>query len=151
MHRELLGELAPGFAWSIETDLRWGDMDAYGHLNNTIYFRYFEDARMACFETLGITELMAEQQKGPILKSTSCRFRIPLVYPDRLLVATRIVDLRSDRFTMDYRVISTASKALAAEGAGEVVFFDYVARTKTDLPEALRARIAERQEATAGD
>ena len=63
--------------WPVELDLplAWGEMDAFGHVNNAVYFRWFESARMSYFERLGWPELQRETGIGPILHSTQARFR----------------------------------------------------------------------------
>jgi acyl-CoA thioester hydrolase len=59
--------------------MRWGDMDALGHMNNTVYFRYFEQARIAWFDAIGAD--YKKLPEGPILGSIACRFVLPAVYP----------------------------------------------------------------------
>ena len=75
---------------TVRVPVAWGEMDAFGHVNNVVYFRYFETARIACFERIGYTESMREHQIGPILAHTECRFRLPLEYPDTITAATRV-------------------------------------------------------------
>lgn len=125
----------------IETPVAWGEMDAFGHVNNAVYFRYFESGRIAYFERVGALEIMEETGVGPILASTHCRFRVPLEYPDSVTIATRAYDLEADRFTMGYAVWSHRHDRLAAEGEGKIVTFDYKAGEKAAVPEALRAQI----------
>ena len=82
-------------------DVAWGDMDAFGHVNNTRYFRYFETARIAYFTVINVLE----QRIGPITASTSCRFRAPVTFPDRLLVGARLLEFQGDRFGHSERAI----------------------------------------------
>ncbi len=125
----------------IRFPIKWGEMDAYQHLNNTVYFRYFEDARIAYFDKIALDACKTETGIGPILASTSCKFRIPLTYPDEVSVGARIISLSADRFTMAYRIWSHRHNALAAEGEGVLVAFDYEKGKKAPVPEALRQRI----------
>ena len=127
-------------AYPVVVELRvgWGDMDAYQHLNNTVYFRYFEDARIAYFEKMGILT----GGIGPILASTSCRFRLPLSYPDAVRAGSRVTKVEEDRFTMEYAVFSERHGKLAAEGEGIIVAYDYGAKKKAAVPEAWREAIA---------
>ena len=64
--------------------MRWGDMDALGHMNNTVYFRYLEQARISWFDSIGAD--YRTQPEGPILGSIACRFVLPAVYPADLEV-----------------------------------------------------------------
>jgi acyl-CoA thioester hydrolase len=70
----------------IEIPVAWGEMDAYGHVNNIVYFRYFETARIVYFGKLESPDFVNRNPLGPILASTSCRFRAPLAFPDHLQV-----------------------------------------------------------------
>jgi acyl-CoA thioester hydrolase len=130
------------FPVTLRLALQWGEMDAYGHANNTIYFRWFESARMEYFRRIGWPELERELGVGPILHSTRARFRAPLEWPDEIEVATRVVEVEEDRFEMLYEVRSLRLDRLAAEGEGRIVAFDYRAKSKAALPAAIRARIA---------
>ena len=125
----------------VESPVIWGDMDAYEHVNNTVYFRYFESARIAFFDQLKFKEVKDETGIGPILASTQCRFRIPLTYPDTVSIGARVTDVQGDRFTMHYRVVSHQHKKIAAEGEGLLIAYDYNALTKAALPEIIYQRI----------
>jgi len=123
--------------------LQWGEMDSYGHANNTIYFRWFESARMEYFRRVGWWTVEKECGVGPILHSTQARFRAPLEWPDEVEVMTRAVDLQEDRFDMLYVVRSRKLDRVACEGSGLIVSFDYRAQAKAPLPEPVRRRIVE--------
>lgn len=127
----------------VRIPVQWGEMDAYGHVNNTVFFRYFETARILYLEKCGFLESYDRDRIGAILHSTSCRFRRALFYPDTVLVGGRATDVQEDRFTMIYEVFSTTQEATVADGAGVVVSFDYTAGQKVPLPAAVRRSIAE--------
>ena len=121
----------------VAVSVAWGDMDAFGHVNNVQYFRYFETARIAYFEAAGV---LRGGDIGPILGGTSCRFKAPVTYPDRLLVSARVVEIGTDRFRMEYRADSERLDRCAATGDAVVFGYDYSAGEKTELPSAwLRA------------
>ena len=121
--------------------VQWGEMDAYGHVNNAVLFRYFETARVEFLERCGFSRSYDESKIGAILHSTSCRFRLPLRYPDTIQVGGRALSVQDDRFTMEYKVVSLNHDALVAEGEGMIVAFDYTSRTKTVIPDAVREGI----------
>lgn len=118
----------------VEQVVRWGDLDAFGHVNNTVFFQYFESARIAYFEAVGFGTVRGGGGVGPILHSTQCRFRLPLAYPDTLRVGARVTTLEQDRFLMEYRIVSARHGAVAADGSGLIVAFDYAKQAKADLP-----------------
>jgi acyl-CoA thioester hydrolase len=126
----------------IDVPVAWGEMDAFRHVNNIVYFRYFESARMECFVRIGLVALRDRTGVGPILASTSCRFRFPLTYPDVVAVGTCIDEVGEDRFLMRYRVVSHTLRKVAADGEGLVVTYDYTRSSKVRIPEELRAAIA---------
>lgn len=128
----------------VEQDVAWGEMDAYQHVNNVAYFRYFENARIPWLEQIGWMKLREESGFGPILASTSARYRRPVSYPDRLFIGVRVLSLELDRLTIEYRIVSRKLNALAADGQAVVVSYDYNAGAKCPIPDSVRAAIETR-------
>ncbi len=135
--------LLHGFPVVVELPVAWGEMDAFNHVNNIVYFRYFESARIAYFEKLNLMLFMEQTGIGPILASTHCRYKIPLTYPDTIAVGARIARLEADRFTMEYSIVSQQHQKIAAEGDGVIVSYDYRANKKAPMPAELTRRIVE--------
>ena len=134
-----------GFPVQVEIPVAWGEMDAFGHVNNVVYFRYFESARIACFAALEYMDLMRQTGIGPILAETSCRFRLPLEHPDTVTVGARISEIGTDDFLMDYVVVSRRHGRVAAEGTGRIVSYDYENKCKAPLQPELLERLARLQ------
>jgi acyl-CoA thioester hydrolase len=130
-----------GFPVVVELDLAWGDMDSFAHVNNVVFFRYFENARIEYLARVGWFDLMRDTGLGPIVHSTHGRFRKPLAYPDRIAVGARVITLEPDRVTIEHRLVSRKWDGLAAEGQVVVVCFDYRSGKKAPLPDTLRERI----------
>lgn len=131
--------LLKDFPVVVELPVLWGDMDAYQHVNNTVYFRYFETARIAYFEKLGLVELREESGIGTILGSVQCKFRIPLTYPDKISVGVRMIQIQEDRFVIEHCIVSHKHQKVAAKGEGVVVAYDYLNLKKTTIsPEIKR-------------
>lgn len=139
--------LLSGYPVTIEVPVQWGELDAYGHVNNTVFFRYFESARMAYLDRCGFSELYDRERIGPILHSTECRFRCALFHPDLVLVGARALQIERDRFVMGYAVVSQSQDRIAADGRGTLVSFDYKKRAKVPLPESVRIAIEELERA----
>lgn len=136
-------ELSSGYPVLIEIPIAWGDLDAFQHVNNRVYFKHFESARMAYLEKIGFLEIMKRTHIGPILASTQCKFKIPLTYPDQVTVGAKVGTLEKDRFTMEYAVISHKHRKIAALGDGVLVTFDYQTNMKVAIPEDIRQRISD--------
>jgi len=125
----------------IDIPVAWGEMDAFQHVNNVTYFRYFESARIMYSEKLGLHMLKEQTGIGPILGSTSCRYKLPLTYPDTISVGAKITGMQEDRFTMKYVVVSHKHQKIAAEGDGVIVMYNYTEGKKTAIPEEVRKKI----------
>ena len=122
------------YATRIELPVLWGDMDAFQHVNNVQYFKYFESVRIAYFDQICFTEAMDHKNVGPILAETSCRFRFPLHYPETITVCTRSKMTGVDSFDMDYMIWSQSKQDAAALGSGKIVCLDYKAGKRVALP-----------------
>jgi acyl-CoA thioester hydrolase len=135
--------LLAGFPVIVALPVQWGEMDAYGHVNNAVFFRYFETARIAYLERCGLVEAYERDRVGAILHSTECRYVRPLYYPDTVLVGARVDGAGEDRFTMRYRLVSLSQDEVSAEASALIVSFDYLAKRKAPLPERVRRLIEE--------
>ncbi|MFB6263632.1 MAG: acyl-CoA thioesterase [Bradymonadaceae bacterium] len=126
----------------VEQSVSWGQMDAFGHVNNVQFFRFFEDARIAYFEALGIYDSDApdsdEGGVGPILAETSCKFLAPLTYPDDLRIGARTTELGESHFEIVYEIASESLDRPAARGDSVVVSYDYDRGEKVPVPAAWR-------------
>ncbi len=116
-------------------------MDAYQHVNNVVYFRYFENARIEYAEKIGLHTYRERTGIGPILGSTSCRYKLPLAYPDTVSVGAKTINIEEDRITMQYVIVSHRHQKIAAEGDGVIVMYDYREGRKAAIPEEIRQRI----------
>jgi acyl-CoA thioester hydrolase len=126
----------------VTQQIAWGDMDSCRHVNNVVYFRYFENARLEYFGRLDWFRLEKELGVGPIVRDTQARFRRPLTYPDTIHIGARLLSLGEDRFTLEHRLLSDRLGDVAAEGQVTVVAYSYTEQKKTALPEELKKRIA---------
>ena len=123
---------------TLEIPVAWGDMDAFRHVNNTVYARWMESARIAYFERTG---MLAYDRTAPILARQAIDYRRPVEFPDTVVVEVRAPRVGNTSFELRYRVTSRAQGAVVAEGEAIIVLFDYVARSKVTIPPALREAI----------
>ncbi len=125
---------------TLSMSLRWGDMDAYGHANNTVYFRFFEEARITWLSSLSLGA--EDEPEGPVIIKTSATFLKELSHPATVEVRT-YADKAGNTSLDTYHTLTDAdSGILYAEGYAKIVWFDRSARTSAPLPETLRALAA---------
>lgn len=124
---------------TVRESIRFADMDAYGHINNAIYFRLFEQARMVYLQRINLILDLDNPGVGAILAETRCRFRLPVTHPDTVIVGAKVDEIGPHWFIMSYVVVSEKHGALAAEGSGRIVSYDYANATKCALPDTVRA------------
>jgi acyl-CoA thioester hydrolase len=136
-------DLLKGFPVVVVQQVVWGEMDSYQHVNNVVYFRYFENARLAYVEALRWPEFEEVTGIGPILAATQARFKRALTYPDTIAIGTRLHSLLEDRFLIEHLIISERQGAVVTEGQGTVVSYNYREGHKIPMPAELIERIRE--------
>jgi len=121
--------------------VQWGDQDPFGHVNNTVYFRWFESARIAYCLRVGLGDSDAGEKVAPILASITCQFRRALTFPDIIRVGARVTRIGRTSMTMEHAVVSDAQAALAAEGTSVLVVLDYQQNRPHPVPDEIRRAI----------
>ncbi len=118
--------------------LRWGDMDAMGHVNNTVYFRYLEQARIELFEALGCPATPGGI--GPVIINAHCSFLRQLRYPGDIEVSSWAGELGRSSFQTLHQIRRLDDPdALYAEGGAKVVWVDQRVEKSMPLPDDIRA------------
>ena len=120
-----------------EQRVAWGDMDAFGHVNNVIYYRYIESARLYYLDHLKILQ----QDILTVIASNQCKYIRPVVYPDILKIGVRVEELRNSAMRMHYLIYSEVQQMVVAEADAVIVCVDCVNMQKTLIPENVRAGI----------
>ncbi|KAJ3169328.1 hypothetical protein HDU87_000847 [Geranomyces variabilis] len=133
-----------GYPSLINLPVQWGDQDAFGHLNNCIYLRYFESGRIAYFDQIlrphlsqhAYNSFIMARAIGVIVKSLSCKYIAPCRYPDILTIGVRIdaASVKKDRFTQSAVFVSHAQGIVVAEAECCVVTYDYREQRKANVP-----------------
>lgn len=136
-----MNNLEDKFPVIIKIPVLWGHMDAFRHLNNVIYFRFFESARIAYFEEIGFLKYMNYVGIGPILASTECKYIKPITYPDTAIIGAKVIEIKEDRFYMEYAISSINKKVIAALGKANVVSYNYKENKKVKLPKEIKGNI----------
>ena len=117
--------------------LRWGEIDVLRHLNNVAYFRYFEEARIAWFATLGAHyETDAE---GALLGTIGCRFIKPVLYPAEVTVQLHAGRIGNSSFTVTHRLLMRDDPATVyAEGEAVLVWVELASGKSRAVPDSIR-------------
>ncbi|MDR2839581.1 MAG: acyl-CoA thioesterase [Azonexus sp.] len=115
--------------------IRWGDQDAFGHVNNTVYFRYMEQARIEWIETLGLADWSGSE--GPVVIHVSCTFLKPMTYPGTVEVRTSVG--KPGRSSFQTYIEMRIDGELFAEGTSKIVWTNRQTGKSIPLPEYLRA------------
>ena len=118
---------------TINYPIRWGDMDAYGHVNNTVYFAYTQEARFSILKENNIPIL--PEGKSPVLGETACRFIRPIVFPETLVINTYVKGIIGKKIFFEHELRSSENtNILFATVTATVVWFDFNTRTSCDIP-----------------
>ncbi len=118
----------------------WGDMDALGHVNNIMYFRYMEQARIGMFETL-VPREKRWTEIGMVIVNAACEFRRALTYPGEIEVSVSVEPPGASSLKTLYEIRVKGDAKPYAEGSAVVVFIDPKKQKPVRIPEEIRARL----------
>ena len=122
--------------------IRWGDMDAMGHVNNTVYFRYMEQTRIGWFDGI-LPRGGSRGANGIVIVSTSCHFRRAMTYPGTVEVKLFVGAPGASSIPTFYEMRVDDDPEPYATGEAVVVFIDAAKSKPVRIPEALRLRLME--------
>jgi acyl-CoA thioester hydrolase len=129
------------FTHEMVIPVRWGDMDAMGHVNNTVYFRYFEIARLEWLFRIGAPT--NPDGVGPVIVNAFCNFIRQLEFPGDVLAKHYVANPGRSSFDTYITLERTDKPGLIhAEGGSKTVWTDFKAQKSAPLPEWLRALVA---------
>jgi acyl-CoA thioester hydrolase len=121
--------------------IRWGDMDLMGHVNNTLYFRYFEIIRIEWMQSVGAAP--NPEGFGPVIVNAFCNFIRQLEYPGAVLAKHYVANPgRSSFDTFITLERATQPGLIYAEGGSKTVWTDFKAQKSAPMPDWLRALVS---------
>jgi acyl-CoA thioester hydrolase len=121
--------------------IRWGDMDAYGHVNNTIYFRFMEQNRVEYLEQQGY-KVMPEGT-APVIINASCTFLVPLTYPGLVEIKMFCGQPGRSSIPTHYEIRLQGDDTLYATGESKIVWMDVASGKSVAIPDELRAQLSD--------
>jgi acyl-CoA thioester hydrolase len=134
-----------GFTHGVPIQVRWGDLDAMGHVNNATYLTYLEQARVTYFDDLGLWD-GSGGGLGLIMARAEIDYRLPIRARDAIIVYTRCTRLGTRSFDTEQlvaRVDDGGALTIAAQARIVVVVYDYGSGQSAPIPDAWRARLSE--------
>ena len=149
VNEQTLEGLLAGYGARIHIPVHWGEMDALGHVNNTVYLRYLESTRIRFCEELDYPGFDPAQMGsaaapyGPILAQITCRYKFPVTYPDTLVAGTRYKtgSLHTYGFELEHILVSMRHLRIAAASVAGIVVYNYTELRKAEVPELLRKKL----------
>ncbi len=124
-------------------EVRWGDMDAQGHVNNAVYFTYCESTRVELLRQIGYKGKQAGLAEGPALVHASCDFKQQVLYPALLDVGLRVEKIGQRSFKIVYGIFLGGSNELVAVAASINSWVNYAEGRSVQLPEEIRSGLIE--------
>lgn len=133
-----------GFAVIYEQKVDWGDMDAFKHVNNVVYYDYAQRARIHYLEQVDMFNL----QTYTVLAASSCQYLNPITFPDVVWIGIRAKKIGNTSLTHEYVYYSTAQQKVAATAESVIVFFDQQGENKQPISDAQRQQLTELESQT---
>jgi acyl-CoA thioester hydrolase len=125
----------------IELPVQWGEMDVAAHVNNLVYMRWTESARIRYFEEMKMDISFSYGDAGPILGWQDCKYIFPMTYPDTAIIGVRTLEVNDVFLLMETAVFSEKHQRIAAISKQKIVPYSYKKLKKIEMPEAWKEGI----------
>jgi len=126
--------------YEMQLPIRWGDMDAMGHVNNTIYFRYMEIVRLDWLRSLGVK--LDPTVEGLVIINAFCTFHKQFEFPGDIRVKMYVSDVGRSSFE-SWALMERADQpgTVYASGGATTVWVDFPKQKSLPIPDWLRAHL----------
>lgn len=122
--------------WVQDIEVRWGDLDAFNHVNNTLFLRYLEETRIRMLSAIGSAWKTREQ--GPVVANININFRREIRYPATLRVTLTARAASEKRLVLSHTITDQADgKLLYADAEITMVWIDLASGRSIPIPEAV--------------
>ena len=129
-----------GFNTQLVLKVDWADLDLFGHVNNVIFFKYIQSARVNYCESIGLTSLDEKDKLSFIVAAINCNFKSPLRYPNTIIVFSKIEWIKNSSFQLTH-IIVDQNKCVVAEASDVIVVFDYVKKSKANITSSIKEQM----------
>ncbi len=131
-----------GFLYYHPIEVRYGDLDPQGHVNNARYLTYMEQARIGYIRHLGLWTAGSFLEIGIILADVQVTFLTPILFGQPIQVGVRVTRLGNKSLTMEYALEDSRDTSLLAKGSSVLVAYDYHLQATIPIPESWCAAIS---------
>ena len=128
--------------------VQWGEMDAFNHVNNVMYIRWCETARISLFREIwgetgiNMKEILDGNGVGPILANFNINYKLPLTYPDEVTIHTNVSQIGNTSFKLNQSLFSKKSEdTLVADATSIVVMVNYISGDKFTLNQNIKSEL----------
>jgi acyl-CoA thioester hydrolase len=125
----------------------WSDEDAFGHVNNVVFLRWCEEGRVQYLHRIPLWSDAPSSGVGPIIASVHCDYREQVRYPDTVDIGTKVERIGTSSIRLRQTLVSRNDNVVVAEAHATLVLFDYTQQRPVRVPDDLRQRIADLEEA----
>jgi len=132
----------PEFRISCPIQVRYGDLDPQGHVNNVRYLTYAEQARVSYLVELGLWDGVSFLDLGLIVADVHFTFLAPVIFRQSIRVGTRVTRIGHKSIHFEYQIEDEDTRQVMARGESVMVAFDYRAGVSIPVPPAWREKIS---------
>ena len=119
--------------------LRWSDVDQFGHVNNSVYFQLFDMCKTKyVLEVVGQDTL---KQVAIVVASIKADFLAPIYYPDEIVIQSKITHMGNKSFIIRQRAVNIRTKEVKCEGYTTMVTYDMTNNCSSPIPDDFRAKV----------
>jgi acyl-CoA thioester hydrolase len=136
-------ELLRDYPVVISLNVEWGDQDGFGHVNNTVYLKWCETARVVYLEQVEMWQMIRAEGKGPILAALNCNYIRPVTFPDTVQIGARVSKIGNSSFRMEHHIVSLKDNLIVADSDTVLVFLEYKDSRPLPVPDSIREAIAQ--------
>jgi acyl-CoA thioester hydrolase len=112
------------FPFSIKQNVLWGEMDAFGHINNVVYFRYFESGRVHFFNKTALWQTFLDEQVRIVVVKLECNYIQEIIFPEEIEILVAIKEVGNSSIKVHQVVKSSTKNIIFAHGEGIIVGTD---------------------------
>lgn len=120
----------------------WAEQDLFGHVNNVMFMKYIQAARVNYWEQIGLYQYFRETNMGPMLVHVHCDYKKPLHYPGNMTILSRMKFIKNTSFSIQHRILDHEG-AVSAEAEDVIVMYDFNKNEKILFPNEFRKKVEE--------